>query len=328
MWHTLPAFCPKCGFKFRSGVVGEQFAQLVVVQRQPTSSGIGKCPRCGAQGQLEPWLDEAIDMVVSPTRPTEARSELISVLSEGGQDDKSLDEQIDKRVPMFMRLKRVLPKDRTERIAVASLLVAMASLANDIYSNATSDSVTTTQLERVLRSLRSLRNRRMVENREVRTVRLFEYHDSPRPGYFKEIRDKTLHHLVDGDSQTSWASPMYAIENEHTDYKFILYIGFFRAVKLTAVTIRNTDGFYNEYRLWTSSDDQNTPSESFLRTFLNPEATLRFSPNPDEMTIGLGKAEPVYQLAMALRIEAIPSEYRRGPNIGTQLDELIFHESQ
>jgi hypothetical protein len=101
VWHNLPAFCPKCGFKFRSGVAGEQFAQLVVVQRQPTSSAVGKCPRCGTQGQLEPWVDEAVKTVVSPERSRESRSELISVLNEREQGAKPLEEKIDNRVPMF-----------------------------------------------------------------------------------------------------------------------------------------------------------------------------------------------------------------------------------
>jgi hypothetical protein len=222
-------------------------------------------PSLRHSGQIEPWLDEAIDTVVSPTRSTEARSELISVLNEGGQDDKPIDAQIDKRVPMFMRLKRLLPKDRSERISVASLLVAMASLANDIYTEVTDDSVTVTELERVLKA----RGRRR-DTGILKDMRLFETYPGGQ-SRFSNVSNGNVADLIGEDRRTIWkrASPIKPW------LSLVLWVRFARPVRLIAVRFKGLPPA-PDYQLWTSRSDEATPSDEFLGRYLDRRRTQTF----------------------------------------------------
>lgn len=151
MWHEISAVCPSCRHRFRRGVVAEQIGELLVVANDSISSVIGKCPRCGGDARAEPWLEEAVELVCAPTRSNIDREALIAVLRGHVDGEPSGDAELETQVPSFGRLRNLLPKDRSERLAAAALLVSIASLVNDIRADVTDDSVTADDVDRLIR---------------------------------------------------------------------------------------------------------------------------------------------------------------------------------
>jgi hypothetical protein len=273
VWHNLPAFCPKCGFKFRSGVVGEQFAQLVVVQRQPTSSAVGKCPRCGTQGQLEPWADEAIRAVTSPERSADQRSTLKSILDEDAATEGVAEEKIEKRAPAFYRLRRLIPKERSDRIALAGLLVALASLTNDIYANVTDDALTAGELERVLRDHDRRHpppsSPRRIERSDIQLIDVYTMVSLPSgPGNWYECppppgpnRD-AIENLIDGQPDTTWSAELERrndseLEQLRRNWDRIRIVVFVRPTALAKIEMTFVSTF--NAGVWASMSRKPTP---------------------------------------------------------------------
>lgn len=227
--------CPTCGHRYRSDVAGDHFVYLVVVLRLPTSSAIDNCTRCGAQGQLESWLDEAITIIADPACSYDERLRFIWALNDPSAEAEPGDEQTDSGAssssapPPMDKSYRIAVA--SFRIAVASLLVSVASLANDLYGRTTSDPAR----PRDWVSPDCSTQQGILGPQIVRSVSITKTIDEL--GTKVAENESDFWNVVDGNELTSWRTTDYARNlNRHSEW-YEIGVQFASPVRLQEISI-------------------------------------------------------------------------------------------
>lgn len=251
-------------------MIGQQIAEIVIVKRLPQASLAGPCPRCGShRTEIDPDLSRAIDVVTAPRRTTEDRSALIVALSDGADsiDTPEVRRRIERGTPGFLGLSHLLPKNRSERIAFAALLIAIASFMNDIHSAATNDALTAQELKDILQD----RDRRQMDTSSggVPDISSLEIIGNDvwkgRPGV-------DIGRILDGNPETFWETQNYRASYTAIAV-LIISITFKSPVELLSATIVSpSTGTVVEVWTWPGGNKIQTVEINDIRTTADSSA--------------------------------------------------------
>jgi hypothetical protein len=154
----LPAVCNSCGAVFGSGTFVRQVDGILVAGDTAVRDTAGPCPRCGSKGRILEKANEnltsAVGILLAPGRTAKDIQQVISVLQEIAAsqelDRAEVATAIDERLPKFARLGHLLPQNRSELYALLGLLIALATLLVDLYSQLKSKQLGPTEITRIV----------------------------------------------------------------------------------------------------------------------------------------------------------------------------------
>ena len=127
---SVPAFCDTCSTVFSSGIFVENSTNISF-----TGNRSGPCPKCGGMGHVPDgifnFIGNTIEILSAPERTISELTRLAQILCEAKANSKTKDQvasQIEKELPAFSKLAKLLPENRAELYGFFGVVLAAAQL--------------------------------------------------------------------------------------------------------------------------------------------------------------------------------------------------------